>query len=265
MQEIVERLPPIVFVLAFASLWGWELLAAARTASVEPGRKRRNLTLSALNFILGGVVATLLVSVATWITAHHWGLAALHEPQWLVVLLGVLALDLTDYARHRVSHALPWLWRLHRVHHTDAQVDITTSLRSHPIEPIVRCLFDAAAIVALGIGPLTLATHAIVQIASLLFQHANVALPPALARRMAWLTPTPDYHLVHHSRTRRQTDSNYGACLTLWDRLFGTFERAVAPQRLGLDGFDAVHNQTVTGMLVTPWHRPDLAASATRS
>jgi sterol desaturase/sphingolipid hydroxylase (fatty acid hydroxylase superfamily) len=264
MQEIVERLPPIVFVLAFAGLWGWEFLAAARTSNAEPGRKRRNLTLSALNFILGGVVATLLVSAATWITARHWGLAALEGPQGLIIALGVLALDLTDYARHRVSHVLPWLWRLHRVHHTDAQVDITTSLRSHPIEPIVRCLFDAAAILSLGIGPLTLAVHAIVQIATLLFQHANVALPPALARRIAWLTPTPDYHLVHHSRRRKQTDSNFGACLTLWDRLFGTLEPAVAPQRLGLDGFDAVRDQTVAGMLATPWRQPGQAASATR-
>jgi len=150
-----------------------------------------------------------------------------------MVLLGVLALDLMEYARHRLSHRVPLLWRLHRVHHTDVQVDVTTSLRSHPLEQALRPLFDAAAVLVVGIGPLALAVHAVVQIGTLLFQHANIALPPALDRALAWLIPTPAYHVVHHSLPRGPTHSNSGACLTIWTACSGPCSQARARSRSG--------------------------------
>jgi sterol desaturase/sphingolipid hydroxylase (fatty acid hydroxylase superfamily) len=253
MQESLERLPPLVFIVAFAGFLTWEWIDAARTAPSEHGRKRRNLALTAVNFLLAGAIATALVAASGWVAQDHWGLAGATWPQWLVVLLGVLALDLTEYARHRLSHRVPLLWRLHRVHHTDVQVDVTTSLRSHPLEQALRPLFDAAAVLIVGIGPLALAVHAVVQIATLLFQHANIALPPALDRALAWLIPTPAYHVVHHSRHRVQTDSNYGACLTIWDRLFGTFQPSAPRIALGLDGFDAPRDRSFVGLLANPW------------
>jgi len=253
MQESLERLPPLIFIVAFAAFWTWEWIDAARAASGERGRKGRNLALTGINFVLAGVIASILVAASAWVARQRWGLAGAEWPQWLVVLLGVLALDLTEYARHRISHRIPLLWRLHRVHHTDVQVDVTTSLRSHPLEQALRPLFDAAAVLLVGIGPLTLAVHALVQIATLLFQHANIALPPRLDRIIALLTPTPGYHVVHHSRRRFQTDSNYGACLTIWDRLFGTWQPSDSEIALGLDGFDAARDRSLVGLLANPW------------
>ena len=253
MQENLERLPPLIFVVAFAAFWTWEWIDAARAAPGERGRKGRNLALTAINFVLAGVIASILVTASGWVAREHWALAGMEWPQWLVVLLGVLALDLTEYARHRISHRIPLLWRLHRVHHTDVQVDVTTSLRSHPLEQALRPLFDAAAVLLVGIGPLTLAVHALLQIATLLFQHANIALPPRLDRFIALLTPTPAYHVVHHSRRRLQTDSNYGACFTIWDRLFGTLQPTAPEISLGLDGFDAARDRSLVGLLVNPW------------
>jgi sterol desaturase/sphingolipid hydroxylase (fatty acid hydroxylase superfamily) len=178
------------------------------------------------------------------------------SPAWLVVLAGVLAIDLTDYLRHRLGHRLPWLWCLHRVHHTDAQMDVTTSLRAHPLEQLLRPAFGVAAILLFGIAPLALAVSALVQLPILLFQHSNVRLPTALDRTLAWLIPTPALHLVHHSRRRLETDSNYGTALTIWDRVLGTFHGPVATPTLGLDGFDDPRHQSILGMLSSPWHAP---------
>jgi len=256
MQEVLERLPPVILVVGFTGLWTWECIAAARSGRGEHGRKGRNLALTAANIVLAAGIGTALVAASVWVAQRHWGLAGTDWPSWLVVLLGVLALDLTEYARHRITHRLPWLWRLHRVHHTDVQIDVTSSLRSHPIEQALRPLFELTTVILLGIGPLTLAVLALVQIATLLFQHANVALPPALDRYLAWITPTPAYHLVHHSRRRTQTDSNYGACLTIWDRMFGTFQPNAEKIDLGLDGFDAPRDRSLVGLLANPWRDP---------
>jgi sterol desaturase/sphingolipid hydroxylase (fatty acid hydroxylase superfamily) len=181
---------------------------------------------------------------------------------WLVVVAGVLLLDVTDYARHRASHHVRWLWRLHRVHHTDAQMDVTTSLRSHPVEQLLRPLFGVAAILMFGIGPLPLAVYSLLQIPVLLFQHANIRLPTALDRGLSWLIATPAMHLLHHSRHQPETDSNYATTLTLWDRLFGTFREPVATPTIGLDGFDDLSHQTILGMLSSPWREPAVAAGS---
>src|SRR5262249_17793318 len=241
---------------AFAAFWTWEWIDAARAAPGERGRKGRNLALTAINFVLAGIIATVLVAASGWAAREHWALAGVQWPEWLVVLLGGLALAPAGDARHRISHRIPLLWRLHRVHHTDVQVDVTTSLRSHPLEQALRPLFDAAAVLLVGIGPLTLAVHALLQIATLLFQHANIALPARLDRFIALLTPTPAYHVVHHSRRPLQTDSNYGACFTIWDRLFGTLQPGTPDIRLGLDGFDAARDRSLAAMLANPWRQP---------
>ena len=262
MQDKLDSLTPLVFVIVFIALWVWESLSAARPKTRDGApRWRRNLALTGVNFMLGGASAAAMLAASAWVVHLHWGLAASAiAPQWLVVLAGVLLIDLTEYVRHRLSHRLPSLWCLHRVHHTDARMDVTTSLRSHPLEQLLRPLFGVAAILSFGIPPLALALAALVQLPLLLFQHSNVRLPVALDRMLAWLIPTPALHLVHHSRHRLETDTNYGTALTIWDRLFGTFHEPSAIPAVGLDGFDDPRHQTIVGMLTSPWRAPTAAS-----
>jgi sterol desaturase/sphingolipid hydroxylase (fatty acid hydroxylase superfamily) len=138
------------------------------------------------------------------------------------------------------------------VHHTDIAMDVTTTFRNHPVEMALRPLFLAVAVVAFGVPPLAVLIQPLLQLPVLVFQHANVKLPPALERVLSWLIVTPGMHLVHHSRTEPETNSNYATWISVWDTLFLTREHA-SPAALGLDGHDTARHQTLFGMLATPW------------
>ncbi|MFT4101698.1 MAG: sterol desaturase family protein [Burkholderiaceae bacterium] len=252
MNEMLERLPILVFAALFASLWAWETLAGARPPEGDWARRRRNLAISLVNFLIGGFAAGTMLAASNRAASNAWGLAA-WPGSVIAIIAGVLLLDMTDYWRHRLSHRWGPLWRFHRLHHTDPRIDITTALRSHPIEQLLRALFIVGAIVAFGIPPLAVLLHPLVGLPVLLFQHANVRLPASLDRALAWLVSTPSMHVVHHSRRAVETDSNYATGLTLWDRLFGTFSPSLPPHGIGLDGFDLPSQQTLGGMLRNPW------------
>jgi len=254
MNETLERLPAGVFLVLFAAVWMWEALAAARPRDGDGPRRRRNLVISLVNFLLGGLGAAAMLGASTWMAVTGWGLAA--WPRSVVaVICGVLLLDMTDYWRHRVSHRWPPLWRLHRLHHTDPRIDVTTALRSHPIEQLLRPLFIVGAVILFGIPPLAVLVYPLLGLPVLLFQHANARLPAALDRALVWAVSTPSMHLIHHSRRATETDSNYATGLTLWDRLFGTFSPSNSPHGIGLDGFDQPAQQTLLGMLRNPLER----------
>jgi len=254
MEDTIARLPPLLLVAAYAVFWGWEGLRAARSSAGRPGRRRSNLTLSVVGIAIAAASGTGVLWLSAVAVREGWGLMRwLEVPALIACIAGIALLDLTDYARHRLSHAVPWLWRLHRVHHSDPVVDVTTSLRNHPIELLLRPLFLGAAVIAFGIAPLALLLQPLIQLPILVFQHANVRLPPAMDRVLAWLIVTPAMHLVHHSSLRQQTDSNFTTAFTLWDRLFGTFRPSIIPHVIGIEEFNDARNQTMRGMLVTPF------------
>ncbi|KUM28632.1 hypothetical protein AU467_10680 [Mesorhizobium loti] len=256
MDSLLSKLPPVVLLLTFLGIWMWEGLQAARPGKRDWCRGRRNLVISVIGIIIGGLMAGALLALSSTVEAHHWGLAAI-EPSWMIIAAGILLLDLMDYWRHRVSHAVPLLWRLHRVHHSDPQMDVTTSFRSHPLEAALRPVFLGTAILAFGIPPAAVMLYPVIQLPVLIFQHANIALPKQIDRRLAWLIATPAMHVVHHSRWVPETNSNYSTFLTLWDRIFGSFQPSVLPRGIGLDGCDDERSQTVLGLLIEPLrHRP---------
>jgi sterol desaturase/sphingolipid hydroxylase (fatty acid hydroxylase superfamily) len=255
LQDVLSQLPPLLLVGAYVFFWAWEGAGAARSAGKTPGRRARNIAISLASFAIAGASGAALLAVSALTTERQWGLLAMaggQIPAAAIVGLGMLAADLTDYWRHRVSHAVPGLWRLHRVHHSDTAIDVTTSLRNHPIEMMLRPLFLSVGVVAFGIPPLSLVLLTLLQLPVLVFQHANIALPAWLDRAIALVVVTPGMHLVHHSRAAPQTNSNYATCLSLWDRLFFTFRRGM-PETLGLDGHDGPRHQSLVGMLATPW------------
>jgi len=171
-----------------------------------------------LLFPIGGVGLALLAQ------ENGWGLFGLLG--WsggLAGLVTFLLLDLAVWFQHLVSHKVPLFWRIHRVHHADSEVDATTALRFHPIEILLSFVWKGAVIVALG-GPWeAVLIFEIVLNGSAVFGHANIRIPERVDRLLRWLIVTPDMHRIHHSVLRRETDSNYGFYLSVWDRLFGTY------------------------------------------
>lgn len=254
MRDILSRLPPFVLLATYAALWVLEGLQAARPGPRGRRRSGRNLAISAVGFMIGGLAGAMLLALASLMERRHWGLSTLAAfSPWSVALAGVLLLDLADYWRHRVSHAVPLLWRLHRVHHSDPRMDVTTSLRSHPLEFALRPIFLGGAILAFGIPPLPTLLYPIVQLPVLAFQHANIRLPARADWLLAWLIATPAMHVVHHSRWMPETNSNYATFLTIWDRLFRSFRPSVDPAAVGLDGLDDEDSQKMIGLLAEPW------------
>lgn len=139
------------------------------------------------------------------------------------VILAILLLDLVIYGQHRLFHAVPLLWRLHRMHHADLDFDVTTGLRFHPAEILLSMLIKLAAVVALGAPAVAVLLFEILLNATSLFNHANLRLPLGLDRVLRQVLVTPDMHRVHHSAVPQETDSNFGFSLALWDRLFRTY------------------------------------------
>lgn len=144
-------------------------------------------------------------------------------PLWLEVLLAIVILDFAIWFQHLASHKIPLLWRLHRMHHLDLDVDVTTAVRFHPIEIILSMAYKLALIWALGPHPAAVILFEVLLNGCALFNHSNLRLPAGFDRIVRWLMVTPDVHRIHHSLRREETDSNYGFSVTLWDRLFRTF------------------------------------------
>jgi sterol desaturase/sphingolipid hydroxylase (fatty acid hydroxylase superfamily) len=230
MDPIVELAIRVsFFAIVFAAMALWEVGAPRRT--LVAGRKRRwpnNLGVLLIDVIFVRVlIPTAAVGAALFAAGRGWGLFHVAGLRLSVAaLLGFLVLDLVIYAQHVVFHKVPLLWRLHRMHHADLDIDVTTGGRFHPFEILISMLIKIATVIAFGIPVVAVVLFEVVLNATSLFNHANVSMPPALDRIFRLLVVTPDMHRVHHSILRRETDSNFGFNLPWWDRLFGTYRAA---------------------------------------
>jgi sterol desaturase/sphingolipid hydroxylase (fatty acid hydroxylase superfamily) len=223
-HESAIRLSFFVGVLAVMALW--EVAAPRRPAAL--GRWARwpsNLGIVVLNTVLVRLLLpTTAVALALVGEAEGWGLLQrLALPAWAALPLGVIALDLVVYLQHVMVHAVPVLWRLHRVHHADLHFDVTTGARFHPIEILLSMLIKLAAILVIGPSPEAVVVFEVLLNATAMFNHGNVRLPTAVDRWLRWVVVTPDMHRVHHSMEDDETNSNFGFNLPWWDRLFGTY------------------------------------------
>jgi sterol desaturase/sphingolipid hydroxylase (fatty acid hydroxylase superfamily) len=215
-----------LFALAFAAIAAWEALAPRRAPTLARSlRWFGNLGIAALSTALVRLAFPLAaVGMAAFAAANGWGvLNHFGVPPWLAVPLAVIALDFVIWLQHVVVHAVPALWRLHRVHHADLDFDLTTGLRFHPLEIALSMLIKFAAIVVLGPPVLAVLVFEVLLNLTSMFGHANVRLPAALDRALRWVVVTPEMHRVHHSIEDDETNSNFGFNLPWWDRLFGTY------------------------------------------
>lgn len=227
MQRLIEH-EPVVRLAGFLGVL--TLLAVAE--AVFPRRPRlagrsarwpSNLGIVALDAL---IVRVLFPGAAIGIALamEGRGLLAMLGGGWVfTVALGVVLLDLTIYLQHRLFHAVPALWRLHRMHHADLDFDVTTGLRFHPGEIVLSLLIKMAVVAVCGIPPLAVLLFEVLLNATSLFTHANLRLPLRLDALVRLVLVTPDMHRVHHSVVRAETDSNFGFNLAVWDRLFGTY------------------------------------------
>lgn len=229
------------FMLVLLVMAALELAAPRRPRRVPRARRwATNLSLVVLGSLLVRVLAAVaqpLTAIGAAVAAEHAGLGLLNTATakaWLAgtaaIVLTVLALDLAVWGQHWASHRLPVLWRLHRVHHADIDVDTTTGVRFHPVEIALSMLYKSAVVMALGAPAAAVLLFEVLLNATSLFNHANVRLPHRLDRLLRLMLVTPDMHRIHHSVEAREHDSNYGFCFSLWDRLLGTW---TAMPRLG--------------------------------
>ena len=214
------------FFGVFAVVGLWEAVAPRRSLTVSRAlRWASNLGLVVLNTVLLRLLFPLAaVGLAAFAAANGWGLLNhFGAPYWLALPVAVIALDFVIWLQHVMVHAVPALWRLHRVHHADLDYDLTTGSRFHPIEIVLSMLIKLATITVIGPPVLAVVIFEVLLNAAAMFNHGNIHLPLALDRVLRWVVVTPDMHRVHHSVEDDETNSNFGFNLPWWDRLFGTY------------------------------------------
>jgi sterol desaturase/sphingolipid hydroxylase (fatty acid hydroxylase superfamily) len=266
--EILLPHEPAIRLGAFAGIFTamaiWELLAPRRRQVI--GRLRRwpsNLGIVVLDTLLVRFAFPFAaVALALLAETRGWGLfQALEAPIWLAVIASVILLDLAIYLQHVLFHAVPVLWRLHRMHHADLEIDVTTGARFHPLEILLSMGIKLVVVVALGTPAVAVLIFEVLLNATSMFNHGNVQLPERVDRVLRWLVVTPDMHRVHHSVLPRETNSNFGFNLPWWDRLLGTYRAQPAAghegMTIGIEQFRDPIELRLDRMLAQPFRDDD--------
>ena len=267
MVESFMELEPVIrlgFLFTMLAVMAtWEVLAPRRRLSV--GKAYRWINNWAI--VIAGTVLTRVVfpagavGLGFFVESQGWGLLQVVDiPLWLTVVIAVVVLDFAVWAQHVMFHAVPALWRLHRMHHADLDFDLTTGLRFHPFELLLSFGIKATVIVAIGAPALAVLVFEIILSSLALFNHSNVRLPATLDRHLRRFIVTPDFHRVHHSWYPEETNTNFGFNLSLWDRALGTY----CPQprdghegmTIGLNQFREPSWERFDRMLIQPFVGP---------
>jgi len=257
-HEAAIRLSAFITIFTAMALWEAGVPRRARSYS-RLKRWPSNLMIVALNTVFVRVLLpATAVSLALVGERRGWGLLNnLPVPAWMTVVASVVLLDAAIYLQHVMFHAVPALWRVHRMHHADLDFDVTTGARFHPIEIILSMLIKFGAVVALGAPALSVLVFEVLLNATSMFNHGNVRLPVEFDRYLRWLLVTPDMHRVHHSIVVNETNSNFGFNLPWWDRLLGTYRDQPAAghqgMTIGIEQFREARELLIDRMLSQPF------------
>ena len=254
----------IVFAFIFVAMMCWEMLAPRRTLALSRlQRWGNNIGLFLLNSLLLRLLfPAAAVGMALAVNARDWGLLNQFEmPGWGEIVIALVLLDLAIWLQHWLMHRVPLLWRLHRVHHADLDFDLTTGFRFHTLEIILSMLFKGLFILLLGPAVIAVLIFEVVLNAMAVFNHSNISLPAPAESWLRRLVVTPDMHRVHHSIEFRETNSNYGFNLSIWDRMFRTYidqpQSGHDNMTIGIPKFrDPSQVDRLPGMLLLPFVRP---------
>ena len=262
MLELLGNEPVIrfgFFAGVFVVMAIWERVAQKRPQQISRLlRWRSNLGIAAINALLVRLSLPIMaVGLALLTEERGWGLLNLFEiPAVLVLMLSLLIFDLSIYFQHVIFHAVPTLWRLHRVHHADLEFDVTTGLRFHPLEILLSMGIKLLVVGAFGPPASAVVIFEIMLNITSMFNHSNVSLPCGLQCILRWLVVTPDMHRVHHSIRSKEMHSNFGFNLPWWDRLLGTYRAEPAQghkgMTIGIKSFRTPQDLRLHRMLIQP-------------
>lgn len=217
-----------------------------------------NFSLAGLNSLFVKLFVPLIVyQTALSHSSEQQGLFyLLHLPTSIAFLLSILVLDLTVYWQHRIFHRISMLWKIHRVHHADQDIDISTGVRFHPIEIIISLWVKVAVVMLLGISPLAFITFEVILSSSAIFTHCNVQLNTKYDRWLKYFIVTPNMHRIHHSKNTNHSNCNFGFFLSVWDRLFGSYiELPNQDYQVGTEEFDSKREIWLDKLLSQPFRR----------
>lgn len=267
MSDIILAAEPMIRLAAFlgvlVAMALWEVAAPRRRREIPRViRWTNNLALVVLDTaILRLTFPIIAVGLAVMAEERGWGLFNnIDVPVWGSIVVSMLLLDLAIYLQHVMFHAVPGLWRLHRMHHADLDFDATTGLRFHPLEILISMGIKLAVVAALGPPAVAVLMFEVILNATALFNHANIDLPRPVDRVLRLFVVTPDMHRVHHSIDPRETNSNYGFNLPWWDRLLGTYIAQPAKghqgMEIGIEQFRTTRDLWLDRMLIQPLRGP---------
>jgi len=247
------------FLGVLIAMAAWEVAAPRRRRDIPRLlRWTNNLMIVVVDALVVRLVFPMVaVGLALVAADQGWGLLNIFEaPDALAFVVSLLVLDLAIYLQHVMFHAVPALWRVHRVHHSDLEFDVTTGLRFHPVEILLSMGIKLAAVVALGPPAIAVLVFEVLLNASAMFNHSNVRIAPGIDRVLRWIVVTPDMHRVHHSIRASEANSNFGFNLPWWDRLLGTYRAQPRDPHeemtLGVEGFRTRRDLWIDRMLIQP-------------
>ena len=248
------------FATIFALVAVVELFAPRRTL-VASQQKRwiNNILLSLTDTIILRLVFPIFpVGVAIICSGKGWGIFNfIPMPLWLAIISGVVLLDMVIYFQHRMFHLVPIIWRLHKVHHIDQDIDVTTGLRFHPLEMILSMIIKIIAVIIIGAPAVSVVIFEILLNGTTMFNHGNLYIPAFIDRIIRLLIVTPDMHRVHHSVIMKETNSNFSFNFSFWDRIFGTYlaqpENGHLQMKIGLTGYQESKYLQLWPMLIIPF------------
>jgi len=259
----------LVVVLGSLILVGvWEFCRPRRRREFPALRRRLgNIGFWVVNMLL----AAFFLEPAALARPRFETLLGVHFPSWpitntlLSFVFGFLVLDLLLYGVHRLMHAVPFLWRFHALHHSDPDFDVTTSVRQHPGEYMLTSAVYWIAVIVLGIPAIVMLTHGLSQFATAAITHGNIRLPEWLERLLQPVVITVDLHVIHHSIVYEEANANFGAVLSIWDRIFGTYRWLPRAQQerivFGVRELPRREALKPSAMFLTPWRMPRAASA----
>ncbi|MEW4983901.1 MAG: sterol desaturase family protein [Cycloclasticus sp.] len=260
MFEIDPLFKPILVGSIFGVLWSLEALYPMfHFRNKRLKHDMTNFTVGIINALLAGFIFGNLVFVITvWASENQLGLlSVLAINPWIEMIIGLVLFDCWQYWWHRINHVIPFLWRFHAVHHSDAAMDASSAVRFHTVEIIYSSAIRLLILPLIGLSIEHLLVYELILLPVILFHHSNIMVPARLDKLLRFFIVTPRIHWLHHSHIKRETDSNYSSLLSVWDRIFGSFRLRDDPQniRFGLgDKFDETPWDNFVGLLKQPFN-----------